>query len=75
MIAPPVPAFYANPTSLAEMIDHSVGRIVGALDRMGLSDDTIVIYTADHGFSLGHNGVWGHGLPLKPPPPSQGPHV
>lgn len=25
-----------------------------------MTRDTIVIYTADHGFSLGHNGIWGH---------------
>jgi 4-hydroxy-3-polyprenylbenzoate decarboxylase len=34
VIAPPMPAFYARPTSLAEMVDQSVGR---ALDLFGLS--------------------------------------
>jgi 4-hydroxy-3-polyprenylbenzoate decarboxylase len=34
IIAPPMPAFYANPQSLAEMVDQSVGR---ALDLFGLS--------------------------------------
>src|SRR4051794_35931148 len=34
VIAPPMPAFYAKPKSLAEMIDQSVGR---ALDLFGLS--------------------------------------
>jgi 4-hydroxy-3-polyprenylbenzoate decarboxylase len=34
VIAPPMPAFYAKPTSLAEMVDQSVGR---ALDLFGLS--------------------------------------
>ncbi|HET9161550.1 MAG TPA: UbiX family flavin prenyltransferase [Caulobacteraceae bacterium] len=34
VIAPPMPAFYAKPASLAEMIDQSVGR---ALDLFGLS--------------------------------------
>ena len=33
-IAPPVPAFYAGPQSLAEVVDQSVGR---ALDGLGLS--------------------------------------
>ena len=33
-IAPPVPAFYANPRSLDEMVDHSVGRV---LDLFGLN--------------------------------------
>lgn len=34
IIAPPLPAFYAKPVSLAEMVDQSVGR---ALDLFGLS--------------------------------------
>lgn len=34
VIAPPVPAFYARPTSLDEMVDQSVGR---ALDLFGLA--------------------------------------
>lgn len=34
VIAPPLPAFYAKPRSLAEMVDQSVGR---ALDLFGLS--------------------------------------
>jgi 4-hydroxy-3-polyprenylbenzoate decarboxylase len=34
IIAPPMPAFYARPASLAEMVDQSVGR---ALDLFGLS--------------------------------------
>jgi 4-hydroxy-3-polyprenylbenzoate decarboxylase len=33
IVAPPVPAFYANPKSLAEMVDHSLGRV---LDLLGL---------------------------------------
>jgi 4-hydroxy-3-polyprenylbenzoate decarboxylase len=34
IIAPPMPAFYAHPTSLEEMVDQSVGR---ALDLFGLA--------------------------------------
>lgn len=48
------------------LIDDGVGRILAALDRLGLDQNTIVIYTADHGFSLGHNGVWGHGAAAFP---------
>src|SRR4051812_37206674 len=33
VIAPPVPAFYAKPQNLAEMIDHTLGRM---LDLFGL---------------------------------------
>lgn len=38
VIAPPVPAFYAKPGSLDEMIDHSVGR---ALDLFGLDSGRV----------------------------------
>jgi 4-hydroxy-3-polyprenylbenzoate decarboxylase len=34
VIAPPLPAFYARPASIAEMVDQSVGR---ALDLFDLS--------------------------------------
>ncbi|MDU8926181.1 sulfatase-like hydrolase/transferase [Alisedimentitalea sp. MJ-SS2] len=48
------------------LIDSGVGRILATLERLKLDDDTIVIYTSDHGFSLGHNGVWGHGAAAFP---------
>ncbi|MGA6097387.1 UbiX family flavin prenyltransferase [Stutzerimonas marianensis] len=32
IIAPPVPAFYAKPASLAEMVDHTLGRVLDLLD-------------------------------------------
>lgn len=48
------------------LVDHGVGRIVQALERLGLDRNTVVIYTADHGFSLGHNGIWGHGAAAFP---------
>src|SRR5437764_2147698 len=38
VIAPPVPAFYAKPQSLEEMIDHTLGR---ALDLFGLDIGTM----------------------------------
>jgi 4-hydroxy-3-polyprenylbenzoate decarboxylase len=38
VVAPPVPAFYAKPQTLAEMIDHTLGRI---LDLFGLETGTV----------------------------------
>ena len=32
VIAPPVPAFYAKPSSLDDMIDHSLGRVMDMFD-------------------------------------------
>lgn len=42
------------------LIDRNVGRILIALEEAGIADDTIVIYTSDHGDWLGD-----HGLVLK----------
>ncbi|MEX1147427.1 MAG: UbiX family flavin prenyltransferase [Sphingomonadales bacterium] len=38
IVAPPVPAFYARPRSLDEMVDHSVGRV---LDLFGIDSDLV----------------------------------
>ncbi|HCJ29412.1 MAG TPA: aromatic acid decarboxylase, partial [Pseudomonas sp.] len=32
IIAPPVPAFYTKPASLAEMVDHTLGRVLDLFD-------------------------------------------
>ena len=50
-----------NYYSQISLIDDAVGQMQAALTASGMGDNTLIIYTADHGFSLGHNGVWGHG--------------
>jgi len=55
-----------NYFSQMTMVDDGVGRVLGALNAQGLDEDTLVIYTCDHGFSLGHNGYWGHGQATWP---------
>lgn len=37
-------------------VDDNVGRVLDALDREGISDNTIVVYTSDQGFFLGDHG-------------------
>ena len=37
-----------------------VGRLLSTLDDMGVSDNTIVVFTADHGHSLGEHDYWYH---------------
>ena len=44
---------------LCSFLDFQIGRILRALDESGLADDTLVIYTSDHGESLGNRGLWG----------------
>ena len=40
-------------------LDGQVGRILDAVDATGLRDDTIIVYTADHGLALGSHGLLG----------------
>lgn len=50
----PIVARYLGEIAL---LDHQVGRILATLDRLGLTDTTLVIFSADHGDLCG-----GHGL-------------
>jgi len=46
-------AYYA----MIELIDHNVGRMIEALERTGQRENTIVIFTSDHGETLGDHGL------------------
>ena len=49
-------------------IDTAVGRLIDELEGLGQLDNTIIIYTSDHGLNCGHHGIWGKGngtLPLN----------
>ena len=48
--------YYAN----ISLIDEEVGKMLDALESNGVLDETLIIYTADHGDALGD-----HGLPYK----------
>jgi arylsulfatase A-like enzyme len=37
-------------------VDENLGRVLDALDKRGLAQDTLVIYTSDNGFFLGEHG-------------------
>lgn len=39
-------------------IDHHVGRLVDRLRRQGLYDNTLILYTSDHGDFMGHHGIF-----------------
>lgn len=38
--------------------DAQIGRVLRELDRLGLRDNTIVIFFGDHGYHLGDHGTW-----------------
>lgn len=39
-------------------IDDKIGKLVATLEETGLSDNTIIIFTADHGEMMGERGMW-----------------
>ena len=43
-------------------IDHVVGKLVEKLDRLGVADNTIIIYSSDHGLLNGEYGTGGKAL-------------
>ena len=54
--------------SAVTQIDEGVGQILDELEALGLLEDTLVIYTSDHGLNCGQHGIWGKGngtLPLN----------
>lgn len=46
-------AYYAN----IEFIDDSLGRILSALEATGQRDNTIIVFTSDHGETMGDHGL------------------
>lgn len=52
----------ANYYGMISLIDHSVGRVLDCLRDLGLEENTLVVFTTDHGELLGN-----HGLYLKHP--------
>ncbi|MGL4631173.1 MAG: sulfatase-like hydrolase/transferase [Leadbetterella sp.] len=48
---------YRSYYSLVSYVDDKLGEVVKMLDQFGLKENTIIIFTSDHGDMLGHRGM------------------
>ncbi len=49
--------FIALSYGSVSLIDHAVGQILASLEKLGLADNTMVIFTSDHGDYMGDHGL------------------
>lgn len=46
---------------MQSLLDHHLGRICDTLDDLGFTDDTLLVYTSDHGDYMGDHWLWSKG--------------
>lgn len=49
-----VQAYYAS----ISFMDAQVGQVLETLDRLGLAENTVIVFTSDHGYHMGQHGLW-----------------
>jgi choline-sulfatase len=49
-----IAGYYGNVT----FVDREIGKLLGALEGLGLRDETLIVYTSDHGEMLGERGLF-----------------
>ena len=58
-----LPALYAMYRGMVAACDEQVGRLLGMLKKYGYNNDTVVIFTSDHGDNMGSHGRFNKDLP------------
>lgn len=51
----------ASYLGLVTYVDEQIGKVLDALERFGLAESTLIIYSSDHGEHNGARGLWGKG--------------
>ena len=49
-----VHGYYAS----TSYVDAQIGKVISAIDQLGLAENTIIVLWGDHGFHLGELGIW-----------------
>ena len=62
LVDAPGPRARATYAAMVESMDHAIGAVLDALERRGMSDDTIVLFTSDNG---GHLMFGANNAPLR----------
>ena len=52
--------------ALITLIDEQIGLLIDALEARGMLDNTVIIFTSDHGEMLGDHGLFQKSLPYEP---------
>lgn len=56
----------ANIASQNSYVDDQIGRLLKALDKAGLTENTLIIFSSDQGNFYGQHGLWTHTTLTKP---------
>lgn len=56
----------ANMASQNTVVDDNIGKLVAALEKNGLADNTVIIYSSDQGTYYGQQGLWTHTVLSQP---------
>jgi arylsulfatase A-like enzyme len=56
--------FWASYAGDVTFLDDRIGRVINRLKEQGRYDDTMIVFTVDHGWIFGNHKWWGYGSPV-----------